>query len=287
MLFRVAECFGADELDGEPATLSPAVFQRADFVAVGGVVECQPCGGKAAVFGLCDKPLCQRVVVAVEVGVARAARQFVASQGNAVRDAGRQLVQGEAVFIETGAAAQFGTADVKQHPFVTAAAVGGADAQFFLYFFVEVFQHDLPGFVHGFVDFAGEVLPQSGKACLDFFGGTAAAVDVGDAPLEVHAGAYRAQHFVAGAEDAFKELEFFLQQFVHARVGFVATINEVHHDDVVFLPVAVAAADALLNALRVPRQVVVDDERAELQVDAFCARFGGNHDGAALFEMFN
>ena len=44
------------------------------------------------------------------------------------------------------------------------------------------------------------------------------------------------------------------------------------------LPVAMAASDALLHALRVPRQVVVDDKRAELQVDAFRASLRADHD---------
>ena len=39
-----------------------------------------------------------------------------------------------------------------------------------------------------------------------------------------------------------------------------------------------AAANALFDSLRVPRQVVIDDQRAELQVDTFGSRFGGDHD---------
>jgi hypothetical protein len=41
------------------------------------------------------------------------------------------------------------------------------------------------------------------------------------------------------------------------------------------LPVAVASSDALLDPLRVPGQVVVDDQRAELEVDALGGGFGG------------
>jgi hypothetical protein len=44
----------------------------------------------------------------------------------------------------------------------------------------------------------------------------------------------------------------------------------------------VAAANALFDTLRVPRQVVVDDERAELQVDALGGGLGGDHDVGAL-----
>ena len=39
-----------------------------------------------------------------------------------------------------------------------------------------------------------------------------------------------------------------------------------------------AAANALFDSLRVPRQVVIDDQRAELQVDTFGSRFSGDHD---------
>ena len=38
-----------------------------------------------------------------------------------------------------------------------------------------------------------------------------------------------------------------------------------------FLPVAVASANALLDALRIPRQIIIYDERAKLEVDTFRA----------------
>ena len=50
--------------------------------------------------------------------------------------------------------------------------------------------------------------------------------------------------------------------------------EEVDHRHVAPLAVAVAAADALLDALRVPGQVVVDDGVAELQVEALRPRLG-------------
>ena len=52
-----------------------------------------------------------------------------------------------------------------------------------------------------------------------------------------------------------------------------------------FCPKRWAAADALLDALRVPRQVVVDDHRAELEVDALRGRLGGDHDRALVAEV--
>src|SRR5712691_7657216 len=54
-----------------------------------------------------------------------------------------------------------------------------------------------------------------------------------------------------------------------------------------FLPIAMATTDALLNALGIPGQIVVDDETTKLQVDPFCARFGSNHNGGTLPECLN
>ena len=85
-------------------------------------------------------------------------------------------------------------------------------------------------------------------------------VDLGDAAFKVHAAANGAQHLVAGTKHTLKELKFLCQQLVHAPVGGVAVVHKVDHHHVVLLPVAVAAANALFDALGVPRQVVVDDQ---------------------------
>ena len=61
--------------------------------------------------------------------------------------------------------------------------------------------------------------------------------------------------------------------------------EKVDDGDVARPPVAVAAADALLDALRVPRQVVVDDGVAELQVQPFRPRFRRDQDRGALAEL--
>ena len=54
-----------------------------------------------------------------------------------------------------------------------------------------------------------------------------------------------------------------------------------------FLPEAVHAADALFNALRVPRQVIVDQHRAELQVDTFGGSLGCDHEPTAFPELIH
>ena len=116
---------------------------------------------------------------------------------------------------------------------------------------------------------------------LDLLRGAALLVDGGDALLEVHAGLDRAEHFVAGAEDAVEQPELLVEQLVDALVGGVVLVEEVDDHHVEFLAVAVAAADALLDALRVPGQVVVDDEIAELKVDALGGGLGRDQDAAS------
>ena len=53
------------------------------------------------------------------------------------------------------------------------------------------------------------------------------------------------------------------------------------------LPIAMAAADALLDALRVPGQVVIHHQRAELEVDALRAGLRGDHDAALFAEIIH
>jgi len=65
-------------------------------------------------------------------------------------------------------------------------------------------------------------------------------------------------------------------------IRLIFLVQEIDDHDIVFLSVAMAAADALLDALGIPRQVVVHHEGAKLQVDAFRARFRGDHELALL-----
>ena len=46
------------------------------------------------------------------------------------------------------------------------------------------------------------------------------------------------------------------------------------YTSIVFLPVSVAASNTLLNTLRIPRKVIVDDQAAKLQVDSLCGCLG-------------
>ena len=62
--------------------------------------------------------------------------------------------------------------------------------------------------------------------------------------------------------------------------------HEVEDHRLLLLAVAVDAAHALFQPVRIPRDVVVDHQRAELKVDAFARGFGGHQDrGPPLEEL--
>jgi hypothetical protein len=70
-------------------------------------------------------------------------------------------------------------------------------------------------------------------------------------------------------------------------VGGVLLVEEVDHDHVVLLPIAMTAADALLDALGIPRQVIIHHEGTELEVDALRPRFRRDHDLTLLTEVID
>ena len=91
-------------------------------------------------------------------------------------------------------------------------------------------------------------------------------------------GARLVQHDVGGVEDLAEQIELLAQDLERQPMRFVVLRDEVDDGDVALLAVAVAAADALLDALRVPRQVVVDDRLAELEVQPLRAGLGADED---------
>jgi hypothetical protein len=130
---------------------------------------------------------------------------------------------------------------------------------------VEVLDDRLPGLPAPAGDDVVELGLQGVERGVDLVGGPAALVDLGDGALEVDAGGGgRAQHVVAGAEHPLEQLQLLREQLVDPDVSLVRGVEEVDHDHVGLLAVAVAPADALLDALRVPRQIVVHHHRAEL-----------------------
>jgi hypothetical protein len=86
---------------------------------------------------------------------------------------------------------------------------------------------------------------------------------------------------------AIEQLELFAQQFEHSLVGFVAAIQKIHHDDIVFLTIPMAPTNPLFDTLWIPRQIEVHHQRAELQVDAFGGGFRGDHDGCSITKILD
>ena len=115
----------------------------------------------------------------------------------------------------------------------------------------------------------------------DLLGLPTGVVDLKDAFLEVEAAFDAAQHFITCAEHAGEQIEFLSEQFQHALVGLVAGVEEVDDHHVVTLTVAVATANALLDTLRIPRQVIVNYECTELQVHTFSCSFSRDHNLSA------
>ena len=99
------------------------------------------------------------------------------------------------------------------------------------------------------------------EGCLDVPLCARILVDLGDPLFKIYARLDCAEYFVACAEDAVEQAKFLGQQLEYTLVGSIRPIEEVYDDDVVMLlPVAMTASDTLLDPLRVPREVEVDDE---------------------------
>ena len=75
-------------------------------------------------------------------------------------------------------------------------------------------------------------------------------------------------------------------RFLQTRPSIGVGGNEVEDQAILALAVSVDAPHPLLQPIRIPWNVVVDEEMAELQVDAFARRLGGDHHlHVALLEL--
>ena len=162
-------------------------------------------------------------------------------------------------------------------------AVAG-HAKVLLHVDVELLQHLRAHLLHALLNLLLHVGLQLLEGTVDFSLRAALLVDLPDARLDVD-GVCLAQHLVAGTKHIVEELELRAEQVEHAHIGIVAQVDEVDHHHVVLLSVAVATANALLYALRIPGQVVVDDQRAELKVQALGSRLGSNHNVGLVLEV--
>lgn len=162
-----------------------------------------------------------------------------------------------------------------------------ADPELFANFVVEIFEQLLAGSAHRLVNFEGEFQLQLVKRRLNLFRPAAVLVNAGNPFFEVDARLDGAEDLVAGTKHALEELKFLAQKLVDALIGLVFLIEEVHHDNVMALPVTMTAANPLFDALGVPGEVVIHYQRAELQVDALGTGFRRDHDPSLLTEVID
>ena len=86
------------------------------------------------------------------------------------------------------------------------------------------------------------------------------------------------QDVIGRIENLAEQIQLLAQNLEGQPMRFVVAGGEIDDCDVALLAVPMAAPDTLLDALRVPRQIVVDDGLAKLQVQSFCAGLGADED---------
>src|SRR5205085_2735608 len=95
------------------------------------------------------------------------------------------------------------------------------------------------------------------------------------------------KHLIRCIEDCPKQLQLLAQNLERERLSLIVPSEKVDDGDVVLLAIAVTAADSLRDALRVPRQVVVHDRVAELQVEALSACLGRDEHPRPSLELMH
>ena len=74
------------------------------------------------------------------------------------------------------------------------------------------------------------------------------------------------QHGIGGIEHLAEQIQLLAQNFESQPLRFVIAGSEIDDGNVALLPITMAAPNTLLDPLRIPRQIVVDDRLAKLQV---------------------
>ena len=247
------------------------------------IVQLHGGDGRGRVQAGSNAPFPQRVAEAVgvrqHVRLRRATNELIATCGDSSwRRAQRKRV---GLLVEARAAVQCKAGDTPEPaPQLVEPRFGVLKTQFeaVVNVLIEVLQQLGLGVLDAVGDNFFQLGLQGVEGGFDLLGLATGVVDLEDALLEVEAAFNATQHFIACTEHTGEQVEFFGEQFQHTLVGLVSGVQEVDDHHVVALAVTVAAANALFDSLRVPRQVVIDDQRAELQVDTFGSRFSGDHD---------
>ena len=119
-------------------------------------------------------------------------------------------------------------------------------------FFVEMFKELLAGIIQPGADRFVHLCLKGFECRIDLFGSSAFLIYGENSLFEIDPRFDCAEHFVRRTKYAAKQVKFLGQQLQYATVSFVPFVQEVNDDHVMFLTVAMAASDTLLNSLRVP-----------------------------------
>ena len=120
------------------------------------------------------------------------------------------------------------------------------------YFLVEIIEKFLTCIALSFDNFGLQLPLELVELELNLLWCAALLVNSGDAFFKIDSRLYCPQHLIAGAKYTAEETKLLSQQFVHPLVGGVVFVEEVHHHYVELLPIAMTAADTLLDTLGVP-----------------------------------
>ena len=93
------------------------------------------------------------------------------------------------------------------------------------------------------------------------------------------------QHVIRRVEHPPEEVQLAGKDLESQTVGVVVRRDEVDDRHVVLLTIAVTAADALLDPLRVPGEIVVHDHIAELKIQTLGTRLCCDHDARPRLEF--
>ena len=119
--------------------------------------------------------------------------------------------------------------------------------------FIKVFQNLLADFLQFFGNCGFQFRLKLIKCRLDLFFGTALIVYLQNFHLQSGGVVNLAQHIIRCTENTIKQLELVSKQFVYPFVCCITLVQKVDHNHIIRLPVTVAAANALFNALGIPR----------------------------------
>jgi hypothetical protein len=168
-----------------------------------------------------------------------------------------------------------------------AGRVGKLDPQPLMNVFIEAFEQLAPRIIQTGTDALIHLLLEPLKSRLDFLRRPAFLIDGEDTLLEIETRFDATQDIIRRTKDTAEQAELLSQQLEHATICVVSLVQEIDYDNIVLLAVTMAPPDALFDALRVPRQVIIDDERAKLKVHSFRGCLRREKDRCLVAKMLN